>query len=141
MLKQQPPTPWALATELQNVFTVKKIEHTADKIPDDIKVLLVIHPRDISETTEYALDQFILRGGKLIAFLDSYAYFDQQPDMQNPFGGNNAGQSTFYRLLKAWGLSMEMGKVVADLIRLELTYLPSAYRDETVNLAVSIGGQ
>ena len=115
MLKQQPTTPWALATELQNVFTVKKIELTADKIPDDIKVLLVIHPRDISETTEYALDQFILRGGKLIAFLDSYAYFDQQPDMQNPFGGNNAGQSTFYRLLKHWGFGMEMGKVVADL--------------------------
>jgi ABC-type uncharacterized transport system involved in gliding motility auxiliary subunit len=115
MLKQQPTTPWVLATELENVFTVKKVELNVDKIPDDIKVLLVIHPRDISETTEYALDQFILRGGKMIAFLDSYAYFDQQPDVQNPFGGSNAGQSTFYRLLKAWGLGMEMGKVVADL--------------------------
>lgn len=115
MLKQQPTTPWVLATELQNVFTVKKVELNVDKIPDDIKVLLVIHPRDISETTEYALDQFILRGGKMIAFLDSYAYFDQQPDVQNPFGGSNAGQSTFYQLLKAWGLSMEMGKVAADL--------------------------
>jgi ABC-type uncharacterized transport system involved in gliding motility auxiliary subunit len=115
MLKQQPTEPWVLATELQNILTVKKIELNVDKIPDDIKVLLVIHPRDISEATEFALDQFILRGGKLIAFLDSYAYFDQQPDMQNPFGGNAAGQSTFYRLLKQWGLGMEMGKVVADL--------------------------
>ena len=115
MRKQQPTTPWVLATELQNIFTVKKIELNAEAIPDDVKVLLVIHPRDISETTEYALDQFILRGGKMIAFLDSYAYFDQQPDLQNPFGGNNAGQSTFYRLLKHWGLGMEMGKVVADL--------------------------
>ena len=53
----------------------------------------------------------MLRGGKLIAFLDSYAYFDQQPDMQNPLGGTTAGQSTFYRLLKQWGLGMEMGKV------------------------------
>ncbi len=115
MRKQQPTEPWVLATELQNIFTVKKVELNVDKIPDDIKVLLVIHPRDIAETTEYALDQFILRGGKMIAFLDSYAYFDQQPDLQNPFGGNNAGQSTFYRLLKQWGLGMEMGKVVADL--------------------------
>jgi ABC-type uncharacterized transport system involved in gliding motility auxiliary subunit len=115
MTKQQPTEPWTLATELQNIFTVKKVDLKADKIPDDIKVLLVIHPRDISETTEYALDQFILRGGKMIAFLDSYAYFDQQPDLQNPFGGNNAGQSTFYRLLKSWGYGMEMGKVVADL--------------------------
>lgn len=115
MLKQQPTEPWVLATELQNIFTVKKVELNAEKIPEDIKVLLVIHPRDVSETTEYALDQFILRGGKMIAFLDSYAYFDQQPDMQNPLGGNTAGQSTFYRLLKHWGLGMEMGKVVGDL--------------------------
>ncbi len=115
MLKQQPTEPWVLATELQNIFTVKKVDLNAEKIPDDIKVLLVIHPRDVSETTEYALDQFILRGGKMIAFLDSYAYFDQQPDLQNPLGGNAAGQSTFYRLLKHWGLGMEMGKVVGDL--------------------------
>lgn len=115
MLQQQPTTPWVLATELQNTFTVKKVELNVDRIPDDIKVLLVIHPRDISETAEYALDQFILRGGKLIAFLDSYAYFDQQRDLQNPFGGTAAGQSTFYHLLKNWGLGMEMGKVAADL--------------------------
>lgn len=115
MIKQQPTEPWVLATELQNIFTVKKVELNVEKIPDDIKVLLVIHPRDVSETTEYALDQFILRGGKMIAFLDSYAYFDQQPDMQNPLGGNAAGQSTFYHLLKNWGLTQEMGKVVGDL--------------------------
>jgi ABC-type uncharacterized transport system involved in gliding motility auxiliary subunit len=115
MTKQQPTEPWALANELQNIFTVKKVDLKADKIPDDIKVLLVIHPRDISEESEYALDQFILRGGKMIAFLDSYAYFDQQPDMQNPLGGNAAGQSTFYHLLKHWGYGMEMGKVAADL--------------------------
>jgi ABC-type uncharacterized transport system involved in gliding motility auxiliary subunit len=115
MKKQQPTEPWTLMTELQNLFTVKKIELNVDKIPDDIKVLLVIHPRDITETTEFAIDQFVLRGGKLIAFMDSFAYFDQQPDMQNPLGGTAAGQSTFYRLLKQWGLGMEMGKVVADL--------------------------
>ncbi|NBR26872.1 MAG: hypothetical protein EBT83_00455 [Betaproteobacteria bacterium] len=115
MKKQQPTEPWTLMTELQNLFTVKKIDLTTDKIPDEIKVLLVIHPRDIQETAEYAIDQFVLRGGKLIAFMDSYAYFDQQPDMQNPLGGTAAGQSTFYRLLKHWGYGMEMGKVVADL--------------------------
>jgi len=115
MRQQQPTEPWVLATELQNEFEVKKVDMNVDRIPDDIKVLLVIHPRDISEKTEYALDQFILRGGKLIAFLDSYAYFDQQPDLQNPLGGTAAGQSMFYRLFKQWGLGMEMGKVVADL--------------------------
>src|SRR5437764_311960 len=43
------------------------------------------------------------------------SFLDQQPDMQNPLGGNAAGQSTFYHLLKHWGYGMEMGKVAADL--------------------------
>jgi len=77
--------------------------------------LLVIHPRDISEVTQWAIDQFVLRGGKLIAFLDPYAYFDQQRDFQNPLGGTQAAQSTFYTLLKAWGIDMDMSKVIADM--------------------------
>lgn len=113
--KQQPTEPWVLASELKRIFDVRKVEMNATKIDDDIKVLLVIHPRDILETTEYALDQFVLRGGKLIAFIDTYAYFDQQPDLQNPFGGSAAGQSSLYNLFKAWGVEPSQGKVVADL--------------------------
>ncbi|MDH4293092.1 MAG: GldG family protein [Betaproteobacteria bacterium] len=113
--KQQPTEPWVLASELKRIFDVRKVEMNATKIDDDIKVLLVIHPRDILETTEYAIDQFVMRGGKLIAFVDTYAYFDQQPDLQNPFGGNAAGQSTLHNLFKAWGVEPSHGKVVADL--------------------------
>ncbi|MGE4109858.1 MAG: GldG family protein [Burkholderiales bacterium] len=113
--KQQPTEPWVLASELKRIFDVRKVEMNATKIDDDIKVLLVIHPRDILEPTEYAIDQFVLRGGKLIVFTDTYAYFDQQPDVQNPFGGNAAGQSTLTSLYKAWGVEPSHGKVVADL--------------------------
>ena len=113
--KLQPLQPWVLADELKRIFDVRKVEMNATKIDDDIKVLLVIHPRDIMETTEYALDQFVMRGGKLITFIDTYAYFDQQPDLQNPFGGNAAGQSSLYNLFKAWGVEPSNGKVVADL--------------------------
>ena len=115
MLKQQPAEPWVLASELKRSFEVRKVELDAEKIDDDIKVLLVVHPRNIMETTEYAIDQFVLRGGKLIAFVDPYAYFDQQPDMQNPFGGSQAGQSTLFNLFKAWGVDVGMNKVIADL--------------------------
>ena len=115
VLKQQPTEPWVLASELKRVFDVREVKMETEKIDDDIKVLLVIHPRDLSETTEYAIDQFVLRGGKLIAFVDPYAYFDQRPDLQNPFGGQQAGQSMFYNMFKAWGVEMNMGKVVADL--------------------------
>jgi len=113
--KQQPSEAWVLIQELKKVFEVREVKLDAQKIDADIKVLLVIHPRNLSEESEYAIDQFVLRGGKLIAFVDPYAYFDQQPDLQNPFGGNQAGQSTFYNLFKAWGVDVDMGKVVADL--------------------------
>jgi len=115
LTKQQPAEPWVLISELKRSFELKEVPLEARGIGDEIKVLLVIHPRNIPEETEYAIDQFVLRGGKLIAFVDPYAYFDQQPDLQNPFGGSQAGQSTFYRLFKAWGVDVDMGKVIADL--------------------------
>src|SRR5688572_19582274 len=62
--------PWAFISELRSDFDLKEVPLTADKIDDEIKVLLVIYPKAISEAAEYALDQFVLRGGKLIAFLD-----------------------------------------------------------------------
>jgi ABC-type uncharacterized transport system involved in gliding motility auxiliary subunit len=115
MTKQQPTEPWVLGSELKRAFEIRKVELDAKKIDDDIKVLLVIHPKNITEEAEYAIDQFVLRGGKLIAFVDPYAYFDQQPDMQNPFGGNQAGSSALYNLFKSWGIEMDGGKVIADM--------------------------
>ena len=92
--------PWALYSELKRDFTVKDVEMTAEKIPDDVKVLLLIHPRGITEATQYAIDQFILRGGKLIAFLDPSAVLDRQANprmgMMPPQGGSN-----LEKLLKA----------------------------------------
>ena len=69
---------WAFIDELKRDFDVKQVEITADKIPDDIKLLLVIHPKAISDNTQYAIDQFVLRGGKLIAFLDPLCVLDRR---------------------------------------------------------------
>ena len=113
-MTRQSAEPWVLANELRRDFEVKPIYMTADSIDKDISVLLLIHPRDIGEATEYALDQFVLRGGKLIAFVDPYAYFDQTP---GPIPGmpGMASSSTLPRLFKAWGVEMEP-KVVSDVV-------------------------
>ena len=66
---QRGQEPWVLYSELKRDFTVQTVEMTADKIPDEIKVLLLVHPRGITDAAEYAIDQFILRGGKLVAYL------------------------------------------------------------------------
>jgi len=107
--------PWVLISELKRDFDLKEVPMTAESIDPEVKVLLVIHPRDITETSQYAIDQFLMRGGKLIAFMDPYMYFDQQRDMQNPLGGTQAGQSSLWALMKAWGLEMDMSKVLADM--------------------------
>jgi len=107
--------PWVLISELKRDFDLKEVPLTAEKIDPEIKVLLAIHPRDVSDVTQYAIDQFIMRGGKLIAFVDPYMYFDQQRDMQNPLGGTQAGQSSLPALMKSWGFEMDMTKVLADL--------------------------
>ena len=112
---RQSSEPWVLANELKRDFNVKPINMTAPAIDRDIKVLLLIHPRDISETAEYALDQFVLRGGKLVVFVDPYAYFDQQPSPIPGVGGGGTS-STLPRLFKAWGVKMDPGKVIADVV-------------------------
>ena len=114
-MTRQSSEPWVLATELKRDFNVRTVNMTATSIDPDLKVLLVIHPRDIAEATEYALDQFVLRGGKLIVFVDPYAYFDQQPSPMPGVGGGGTS-STLPRLFKAWGIEMNPGKVVADTV-------------------------
>ena len=114
MRGQQGSEPWVFITEIQRDFTVRQIPLDVDKIDDDVKVLLVAHPKDISDKAQYAIDQFVLRGGKLLAFLDGLALADksnnQNPMMQLPGGG-----SSLDKLLKAWGVSFDSSKVVADI--------------------------
>jgi len=109
----QPLEPQVFIGELRRDYTVKRVGLDPEKIDDDIKVLLVIHPRGIGERAQYALDQFVLRGGKLIAFLDPSAYFDQLGQMGGMGGGGTP--SSLDRLLKAWGLAFDSGKVVLDM--------------------------
>jgi ABC-type uncharacterized transport system involved in gliding motility auxiliary subunit len=114
MGQPQQQQPWAIVNELKNDFEVRRVEMTAEKIDDDIKVLVVIHPRDITDKAQFAIDQFILRGGKLIAFLDPLPLMDSREQNQM-FGSIPNSGSNLDKLLKAWGLSFETGKVVADM--------------------------
>jgi ABC-type uncharacterized transport system involved in gliding motility auxiliary subunit len=114
-MTRQSSEPWVLASELKRDFDVKPVSLLADSIDPAIKTLLVIHPRDLPEATEYALDQFVLRGGKLIVFVDPYAYFDQQPGPMPGMGGGGTS-STLIKLFKAWGVEMNPGKVLADVV-------------------------
>ena len=111
---QQGQEPWVIISEFQRDFTLKQVQMDTDKIEDDVKVLMVVHPKDISEKAQYAIDQFIMRGGKLIAFLDGSSVVDSR-GQQNPMMGMGAGGSSLDKLLKAWGVQFDTSKVVADI--------------------------
>jgi len=112
---QQGSQPWALVSELGNDFTVKRVGMDVDRIDDDIKLLLVIAPKDISDKGQYAIDQFIMRGGKVVAFLDAQCLADNR-QQQNPMMANmGGGGSSLDKLLKAWGIQFDTSKVVADM--------------------------
>jgi ABC-type uncharacterized transport system involved in gliding motility auxiliary subunit len=111
---RQSSDPWVLAGELKREFDIKEVPVSAKEIDKDINVLLLIHPRDASPQLEFALDQFVLRGGKLVAFVDPYAYFDQSPQM--PGVPPQPSSSTLPTLFKAWGVTMDPGKVISDVV-------------------------
>lgn len=112
MFGMQGSEPQVFILELQRDFDLKQVGPDVDRIDDAIKTLVVIHPKGIGESAQFALDQFVLRGGKLVVFLDPYAYFDQQP---GPMAALGPSSSNLDRLLKGWGLQFSADKVVLDM--------------------------
>ncbi len=112
-----PAEPWVFVQELQNAFEVREIPMDAKEVDEDVDLLLVIHPKDVRPATEYAIDQFVLRGGRLIAMIDPHSEFDARnfsaPDPSQRFQAKF--DSTLPTLLKAWGLEMDSLKVLGDL--------------------------
>lgn len=108
--------PWLFISELRADFTVKEVPLSAEKIDDDVNLLLVLYPKGISEQSEYAIDQFVLRGGKLIAFLDPFSIMDARNNANpsNPLQAAASGGASLDRLLKAWGLTFDVSHVVSD---------------------------
>lgn len=112
---QRGQDPWLFLSELQRDFDVREVSLGAAQIEADIQVLVVIHPRDLPETAEYAIDQFVLRGGRLLAFVDPLSIADNRQAGMNPLQRAAASGSNLERLFRAWGVEYDPGKVVADM--------------------------
>jgi ABC-type uncharacterized transport system involved in gliding motility auxiliary subunit len=113
-LIDRPPSAGVFFDELRRSFDLKEIPFASEEIPADIKTLLVVHPREISEATQYAIDQFVLRGGRLVAFLDPMCVMDaaaSNPAMRMP----PPSVSTLSKLLPAWGVQFNPAEIVVDM--------------------------
>jgi len=107
--------PWVVYEQLSQLFKIEKIDAQASTLPDDLDVLVLVHPRDLSDSMLYQVDQFVLRGGRLLAFIDPMAETDRG-DPSDPMAQMQAGSSsTLGPLLKAWGVDFDPLKVLGDL--------------------------
>ncbi|MBB6091446.1 ABC-type uncharacterized transport system involved in gliding motility auxiliary subunit [Povalibacter uvarum] len=106
---------WASISQLRELFDVQTVATDSASIAPDIDTLLVVHPRDLGPKTLYAIDQFVMRGGKLIAFMDPQSENDPQAAQMAQMGGMMGNRSsTLGPLLDAWGVSYDPGQVLGD---------------------------
>lgn len=109
-LTGQAGQPWMVLEEIRQQFAIKSLRGDVDRIPDEVSVLLLVHPKQLPQPTLYAIDQFVLRGGKLLAFVDPFSEADDSGLM----GDGKGNASDLEPLFKAWGLRMRLGQVLAD---------------------------
>lgn len=124
----QPSMPWMISDQLHRQFDVEPIL-SERVIPEDVDVLMVVHPHELSDTALYAVDQFVLRGGRAVVFADPLSEFMA---VASP-GAGMPGAGTADELLEAWGVKMEPGKVVGDLAASQRVSYRDGNRVQTVN--------
>jgi ABC-type uncharacterized transport system involved in gliding motility auxiliary subunit len=106
MMPQSGAEPWFFVEELKKSYDLIQVQPDADSIDAEADLLLLFHPRNMSETLMFAVDQYLLGGGNLMVFADPLSLMD------DPRRGG--GASIPEKLFTAWGISMETGKAVAD---------------------------
>jgi ABC-type uncharacterized transport system involved in gliding motility auxiliary subunit len=104
---------WVILEQMNQLFDVRSLELTVTSIPEDIAVLMLVHPKGLSDQTLYAIDQFVLRGGKLLLFMDPYSEAEELA-LQAPMMDMSSKHSDLSKLLAAWGVIFDASQVVGD---------------------------
>lgn len=114
MMRGQTIPPWQVAAQLGELFDVKSIPQDAADIPAEVKVLMVVHPKSLSDKTQYAIDQFVLRGGRLLVFVDPWCEADVPPGIDPMQAMQIPKASSLPKLFEAWGIEMIAERWAAD---------------------------
>jgi ABC-type uncharacterized transport system involved in gliding motility auxiliary subunit len=113
---QQMQSPWVIFQQAQQLFDLRILGSDIESVDDEIGLLWIVQPKNLPDKTLYAIDQFILGGGKALIFVDPLAEADPSATPQGmPAGMPPQGQgSNLARLFDAWGLSFTPNEVVGD---------------------------
>jgi ABC-type uncharacterized transport system involved in gliding motility auxiliary subunit len=109
--------PWPIFAQMEQLFTVRTLTTDIDHVDQDVDVLMVVHPKQLPQKTLYAIDQFVMRGGRILLFVDPNSGADTSgQDPSNPLAGAMANHSSNLEpLLSAWGINYDPTKVIGDL--------------------------
>ncbi len=106
---------WAIINVMEEFFEVRNLGSNTDNIEQDVDVLMVVHPKNFGERTLFAIDQFLLRGGHAMLFVDPLAEGDNmQPDPANPYV-MPVLSSDLNVMLESWGVAVDTSKIAADI--------------------------
>jgi ABC-type uncharacterized transport system involved in gliding motility auxiliary subunit len=107
--------PWVVYEQLSQLYDVRDLDPALSEIPADVDVLLLVHPRDLDEDTLYGVEQFVLGGGNLVAFLDPFAEADRG-NPNDPMAQMQVGSaSSLGTLLEGWGVEFDETRALGDL--------------------------
>ena len=104
--------PWTFLTQLEELYTVEQLTSEVISLPDNTEVLLLVHPKEYSDALLFAIDQYALSGGKILAFLDAHNESDQMAMLAGPMPSESS--SNLQRLLNAWGGQFDSDNVLLD---------------------------
>ncbi|MGA1154062.1 MAG: GldG family protein, partial [bacterium] len=111
MMQRQGGEPWALSEEIEKLFDVEFLQSSSGSVPDDIDLLMLLHPKNLSDQQLYQIDQYVLKGGNIFIALDPNARVEAASGGQPP----QSFASDLPRLLESWGVRYDSNQVVGDL--------------------------
>ena len=108
--------PWVIYGQAEQLFDVRPLDASATRIDPDVNVLVLVHPKNLPPALQFAIDQYALKGGHILAFVDPLAEADPSGnDPRNPMAAMSADKSSHLgELLTAWGVKFDATQVVAD---------------------------
>ena len=109
--RQEPVAPYVVRNQIGELFETRFLGKEIDEVPSDINVLMVVHPKNQSARTIFAIDQYLLGGGKAIIFVDPFAEVE---GMQGQMLGSTIGGSSLEKIFKVWGIEYDINTVVGD---------------------------
>lgn len=110
-----PKSLWYVFIELQKAFRTQTLAKDAAEIPDDIDVLVISHPKALPDKTLYAIDQYLMRGGRVLAFVDPLCATDESINARDQMQAMMADRSSsLNKILGAYGVEVPESMVILD---------------------------